>query len=86
MEKAVAAAVLAGIIASVIPKIGPVTVIAKIGLSALSVVASMCVNGHVKCASYVHVMPDASVRLNVTGRLRLQKAKVMVHLVHIINE
>ena len=43
-KKAVAAAVLAGIIASVIPKVGPVTVIAKIGLSALSVVASMCVN------------------------------------------
>lgn len=62
-KKAVAAAVLAGIIASVIPKIGSSTVIAKIGLSALSVVASMCVNGHVKCASYVHVMPDASVKV-----------------------
>lgn len=43
---------MAGIIASVIPRIGPVTVI-----------ASMCVKGHVKCASYVHVMSDASVKV-----------------------
>ncbi len=66
----VAAAVLAGIIAAVIPNVGKVAVILKIGLSALGVVAAACGGAYVDCASYSHVLMDGKIefRLNWTFR------------------
>ena len=66
----VAAAVLAGIIAAVIPNVGKITVIVKIGLSALSVVAAACGGAYVDCVSYTHVLNDGSVQLRCDWTFR----------------
>lgn len=58
----VTAAVLAGVIAAVIPGSGKLTVLAKIGVTALGIVAGACAGGTVKCVAYTQVLLDGKVQ------------------------
>lgn len=58
----VTAAVLAGVIAAVIPGVGKAAVIAKIGLTALGVIAAACAGGTVTCKTYTQVLLDGKVQ------------------------
>lgn len=66
----VAAAVLAGIIAAVIPNVGKIAVIAKIGLTALGIVAAACGGAYVDCASYSHVLMDGKIEFRFDWTFR----------------
>lgn len=66
----VTAAILAGIIAAVIPTVGKATVIAKIGLNALGVVAAACAGAYVDCVAYTHVLSDGKVQLRYDWTFR----------------
>lgn len=66
----VAAAVLAGIIAAVIPNVGKIAVIAKIGLTALGVVAAACGGAYADCASYSHVLMDGKIEFRFDWTFR----------------
>lgn len=58
----VTAAVLAGIIAAVIPGTGKLAVLAKIGATTLGIVAGACAGGTVKCVAYTQVLLDGKVQ------------------------
>lgn len=58
----VTAAVLAGVIAAVIPGTGKLAVLAKIGATTLGIVAGACTGGTVKCVAYTQVLLDGKVQ------------------------
>jgi len=60
--KGVSAAVLAAIIAEVIPATSWITVLAKIGAAALGVVSAACIGGNVKCVAYTQTLLDGKVQ------------------------
>lgn len=58
----VTAAVLAGVIAAVIPGVGKAVVLARIGTTALGIVAAACAGGTVTCKTYTQVLLDGKVQ------------------------
>ncbi len=66
----IAAAALAAVIATVIPNVGKIGVIAKIGLTALSVVAAACAGAYVDCVGYTHVQNNGSVQARLDWTFR----------------
>ena len=60
--RGVAAATLAGIIAAVIPSTGWLSVLTKIGATALSAVSAACIGGNVKCVAYTQVLASGKVQ------------------------
>ena len=61
-KQGVAAAVLAGVIAAVIPGTGKLAVLARIGANTLGIVAGACAGGIVKCVAYTQVLLDGKVQ------------------------
>lgn len=61
-KQGVAAAILAGVIASVIPGTGRLAVLAKIGANTLGIIAAACSGGTVKCVAYTQVLLDGKIQ------------------------
>lgn len=66
----VTAAVLAGVIAAVIPGTGKLVVLAKIGATTLGIVAGACAGGTVKCVAYTQVLLDGKVQFRYDGTFK----------------
>lgn len=66
----VTAAVLAGVIAAVIPGTGKLAVLAKIGATTLGIVAGACAGGTVKCVAYTQVLLDGKVQFRYDWTFR----------------